>query len=121
VAATAGDATWSFSYFSPTPTERISWTNPGGDFLPTASASTIIGDAGQFYSWHSSPGMLADLWHWLRFPDDNHGWMILGNESGNYTARRFNSRENRDVSTRPTLAVEYVQAYPSYLPLIIGK
>jgi hypothetical protein len=120
--ATVGDATWSFSYYSPTPTQRLSWTNPGGDFLPTASASTVIGDEREEpYTWQSTPGMLADLWHWLRFPDDNHGWIVLGNESDAYTARRFDSRENSEPSYRPVLTVEYVQAYPSYIPLVIGK
>lgn len=119
--AAIGDATWSFSYFSPTPTERISWSSPGGDFLPAASAKTLIGDAGHFYSWRHTPGMLADLMYWLRNPDDNHGWIILGNETDVYTARRFDSRENNEPANWPVLMVEYVQGYPSYLPLIIGQ
>ena len=65
--------------------------------------------------------MLADLRHWLRQPDDNYGWIVLGNESENWTARRFDSRENAEAAFRPVLAVEYVEAHPGYLPLIIGK
>jgi hypothetical protein len=119
--ATESDATWTFSYFSLTPTERISWTNPGGDFLPSASATTMVGESYDHYTWGPSPGMLADLRHWLRYPDDNYGWIVLGNESENWTARRFGTRESSEPAFRPVLTVGYVQAYPDYLPLIIGR
>ena len=113
--AELGDATWSFSHYSPTPTQRRTTR------LHRGRVATIIGDAPQFYRWHHTPGMLADLMTWLRSPADNHGWIIVGNETDDYTARRFNSRENGNVSTRPVLTVEYVPAYPSYLPLVIDQ
>ena len=119
--ATEGDATWTFSYFSPTPTERINWTNPGGDFLPAVSASTVIDLENEYYTWGPSREMLADLRYWQRNPTENYGWIVLGNESENWTARRFDSRENSVAANRPVLTVEYVQGYPSYLPLIIGQ
>jgi hypothetical protein len=120
-AATVGDATWSFSYYSPTPTELISWTNPGGDFLPVASASTVIGVADGYYTWGPEPGIIADLMYWLRFPDKNYGWIVLGNELDLRTARRFDSRENVGPNFRPILIVEYAQAQRQYLPLIAGQ
>ncbi len=119
--AEEGDATWSLSYFSPTPTERINWHSLGGDFLPTVSAGTTVDEQNNYVTWGPSPGMLADLTHWLRFPENNHGWMLLGNESEKKTARRFNSRQNGDPSTRPTLYVEYTTIQGSlYLPQIVG-
>lgn len=117
--ATKGDATWLFARYSPTPTERINWTTPGGDFAPQASASTMA-DVNGYYYWGSSPGIIADLMHWLRFPDNNHGWLLVGDEDNNYSARRFDSRENGNPSMRPVLYVEYVAARQSYLPVIIG-
>lgn len=105
--ATEGDATWSFSFYSPTPTERISWTVPGGDFIPTASAISEVGQQGQYDSWGPSPGMSADLQQWLGSPVDNHGWILIGDESDVQTARRFDSRENEEITKRPVLYVQY--------------
>ena len=65
--------------------------------------------------------MLADLTHWLRFPEKNHGWMLLGNESEQQTARQFISRHNAQTERRPTLYVEYTTIQGSlYLPQVVG-
>lgn len=121
-AAEEGDATWSLAFYSPTPTERISWTNPGGDFLPAASANTLVGPMGQHYFWGPSPAMIADLRHWQDFPDDNFGWLLKGNESKAWTARRFGARENDSLVSRPALFVEYLIVQGRrYLPLIVGN
>lgn len=120
--ATEGDATWTFSYFSPTPTDRLTWTMPGGDFLPSASASTVVDLQNQYYTWGPAGGMITDLRHWLVSPDQNHGWIVLGNESEVQTARRFDSRENAVEERRPVLYVEYLDlADRDFLPLILGQ
>lgn len=120
--ATEGDATWTFSYFSPTPTDRLTWTMPGGDFLPSASVSTVVDLQNQYYAWGSTSGMIADLRHWLASPDQNHGWIVLGNESDDWTARRFDSRENAVEEQRPVLYIEYLDlAHRNFLPLIRGQ
>jgi len=122
VAAEEGDATWSYAFFSITPTNLISWTTPGGDFVPTASASTTIGVTDGMYYWRPSPGMIADLMYWLKFPDDNHGWLLQGNESEQRTARRFDSRENDMAANRPVLYVEYITIQSRvHLPLIVAE
>jgi hypothetical protein len=122
VAAEEGDATWSFSFFSITPTNLISWTTPGGDFAPLASASTTIGVTDGLYYWRSSPGIIADLMLWLRYPDQNHGWLLKGNETEQRTARRFDSRENDTAANRPVLYVEYVIIQSRvHLPLIVAE
>jgi hypothetical protein len=120
--ATEGDATWTFSYFSPTPTDRLTWTIPGGDFLPSVSASTVVDTEDQYYTWGPAPGLITDLRHWLVSPDQNHGWIVLGNESADWTARRFDSRENAFEERRPVLYVEYLDlADRDFLPLIFGE
>jgi hypothetical protein len=117
--AEEGDATWSFAFYSITPTNLISWTNPGGDFVPAASASTLVGEMGKFYEWGPSEGMITDINHWLRYPENNHGWLLKGNELENQTARRFDTRENTMEDNRPVLYVEYVIIQSrNYLPLI---
>ena len=68
-AAMVGDVTWLHA-FSPATT----WTNPGGDFDGTASATLSIAGNGDYT--FSSPGMVADVQAWLDDPSGNHGWMI---------------------------------------------
>src|SRR5262245_40915495 len=43
-AAQAGDVTWIHAIYDPINPSTNHWTNPGGDFLPTISAQTIISD-----------------------------------------------------------------------------
>jgi hypothetical protein len=119
--ATEGDATWLHSFYSPTPTQRIDWTNPGGDFMPAASASTVIDFQAIFYTWGPSPGMISDLTTWLQKPDQNYGWFVIGDESEKRTARRFDSRENGEPANRPVLFVEYAPIQGQvYLPVVFG-
>ncbi len=99
-AAQTGDATWLHSFFS-----ASTWTTPGGDFDALASAVTPVDRVG-FYTW-SSPGLSQDVQDWIIQPDTNFGWLLLGDESEVPTAKRFDSRENPNVSFRPTLTVNY--------------
>ena len=59
--ATEGDATWLYSHYSLTPTQRITWTTPGGDFVPDASASTLVGLQDNYYEWGVSADLTADV------------------------------------------------------------
>ena len=99
-AATTDDATWLHTFF---PDEF--WSSDGGDFEPVASASTSVGDIGS-YSW-SSEGLAADVQDWVDDPTANFGWILLGDESVAATAKRFASRENPDLASRPLLIVDY--------------
>lgn len=103
-AATTGDATWLHRFF-----DSLPWTTPGGDYAATPSATQSIGGAGD-YTWGSTAGMIGDVQTWLDDPASNAGWLLLGNEDTDVTAKRFNSRENGDTTTRPTLAVTFAEA-----------
>ena len=48
-------------------------------------------------------------------PAANNGWFILGNESINQTAKRFDTREATNVANRPVLEVDYTIPSPSSL------
>lgn len=104
--ATTGDATWVHRFFNTT-----AWTTPGGDFAPAASATTTVDDIQGPYSW-SGAGLVADVQSWLVNPSSNHGWIVLGVESGFANAKRFASSENADASLRPALKVTYTVPVP---------
>lgn len=95
--ATPGDATWRHRFF-----DTIFWTNEGGDFSDTVSASQSVGPLGQ-YTW-SSPQMVADVQSWLDDPGSNFGWLVLGDESTIATSKRFDTRES---ASPPVLIIEY--------------
>ncbi|RMF61868.1 MAG: T9SS C-terminal target domain-containing protein, partial [Bacteroidetes bacterium] len=92
-----------FRFFDSTP-----WTTPGGDFDDTPSASTTVDGPGT-YTW-SSTNMVGDVQDWLERPEENFGWILLGEELVSRSARRFDSRES---STPPTLTITYSMATAS--------
>ena len=102
--ALPGDVTWFHTVF-----DTALWTNPGGDFVAAASASTNVGSAEGFYSW-TGPGMVADVQAWLDDPASDFGWLLLSVESTAPTARRYDSRQNPDFANRPVLSVTYTSA-----------
>lgn len=102
-AATTGDATWIHTFSA-----TDFWNTPGGDFSPTVSASQTV-DAIGFYSW-TGAGLVTDVQSWLDHPQNNFGWVLVGDESAPQTAKRFDSRENTDTSLRPVLSVQYTTA-----------
>jgi spore coat protein A len=98
-AAQSGDATWENTFYP-----GSSWTNSGGDYMATASATTGVGNNG-FYAW-SSALMATDVQFWLD-TGMNYGWIVIGDESAPETARRFDSRTNPTVGNRPALSIDY--------------
>jgi len=112
--AAIGDATWIHRFYNTT-----FWAAPGGDFVVTASATTTVGSVVGFYTWGPTAGMVADVQTWLDAPAANFGWLLLGNETTTTTAKRFNTREHSDPTTRPALIVEYVPPYAIYLPILL--
>lgn len=98
--ATAGDATWLHRFY-----DTSTWNTAGGDFNPTALATTSVAGIG-FYSW-STPAMAAQVQSWLNTPSTNNGWMLIGNEADPGAVKRFDSRENLTVANRPVLVVDY--------------
>jgi hypothetical protein len=99
-AAAPGDATWIHTF-----SDTLLWSSPGGDFSPSVSASQSV-DATGFYSW-SGPALIADVQSWLDNPQENFGWILIGNESVAQTAKRFDTHENIEASFRPALSVQY--------------
>ena len=43
--------------------------------------------------------MATDVEAWIANPDENFGWMMIGDEQVDGTAKRFNSRENDDAAS----------------------
>jgi hypothetical protein len=99
--AAAGDATWIHTFF-----DTAFWTNPGGDFVATASASQMVGDTGD-YVWASTPELVADVQGWLDNPATSFGWMLRGAEGAGTNSRRFDAQENSVAAFRPRLQIDY--------------
>ena len=101
-AAAPADATWtSRSFGSP----AMDWTNAGGDFASAASGSSLIGTELVRYSI-SSAGLVGDVQSWLADPSANHGWILVGDETVNQSARRFGSADG-SAEFAPTLEIEF--------------
>jgi hypothetical protein len=113
--ATTNDATWVYRFFNTTST----WTNPGGDFVTNASAFTSVGGFG-FYTWGSNSQMVADVQGWLNNPGSNFGWIVLGDEAQNQTAKRFDSKENSTPANRPMLTIDYTASTSSASTLALS-
>jgi len=99
------DTTWVHRFY-----DQMFWTTAGGDYIPGASAAIVIGDE-DFYSWNSTPGLVADVQQWLDDPGSNFGWIIIGDEAENKTAKRFDSRELMGAN-QPELVVDYTPLVP---------
>ena len=114
--AASGDATWLHTFHTTT-----LWQTPGGDFVPTATATTAVSGVGS-YRWPSSPAMVAEAQQWLDTPATAFGWVVVGDEAASGTAKRFTARESGTVANRPQLTVVYTVTGTAssnfYLPLI---
>jgi hypothetical protein len=99
--AQSGDATWLHAFF-----EDSLWREAGGDFLPLASANTLVG-GDELVTWGPTAAMATDVQDWVRDPDGNFGWILIGNENDLGSAKRFESRNAIDAATRPQLEVEF--------------
>jgi hypothetical protein len=98
--ATTGDATWQYRFFA-----TQSWTNLGGDFVATPSASISV-DANGIYTWGSNAALVTDVQAWLDDPSTSFGWVLIGDESMSTTAKRFDSRTNA-TGVPPVLVVTF--------------
>lgn len=96
-----GDATWIHTFY-----DMQLWTNQGGDFEPAVSATQMVSFVPTPITW-SGPGLLADVQAWYDGSVPNHGWIIIGDEAADSTAKRFSSRENIDPMARPVLSIDF--------------
>jgi len=113
-AAMPQDATWLHTFFA----DQF-WQTPGGDFVVTPSATTMVGSVSN-YTW-TGPGVTSDVREWFINPNSNFGWILI-NESGNKTAKRFDSRENVTAEFQPKLMITYLrpeQVDRLYLPSVL--
>lgn len=106
-AATDGDATWAYTFYETIdPPAAPAWTTTGGDYAPAASATESV-DINGFYTWGSTAQMVADVQLWLDNPASDFGWIVMGNEVQQPTAKRFDTHENVEVTFQPVLTVSY--------------
>jgi hypothetical protein len=104
--ANAGDATWSQNHFGVS-----AWTNAGGDFSATASASAVVSQTlDSAYTWGSTAAMVSDVQNWLDSPGSNFGWLMSGDEAGTQTFRQFYTREEANPAFRPELLIDFTPA-----------
>ncbi|MGB6648568.1 MAG: DNRLRE domain-containing protein, partial [Bacteroidota bacterium] len=101
VASQTGDATWIHRSFS-----SETWSTEGGDYSADVSARAMVGGPGA-YSWGGSGSdrIVQDVQGWLDSPGSNYGWILIGGEGVNLSARRYNSRESS--SGAPQLTIRY--------------
>lgn len=102
-ASKAGDATWIHTFF-----DTGFWTTPGGDFISTASDSQLVRGS-DIYTWGSTAEMVTDAQFWLDNPASNYGWIIVGDETTDSTAVRFDSRTHQTAANRPKLIVHFTK------------
>ncbi len=102
--AETGDATWGSRFYPATP-----WAIDGGDFVAAASTSQTVSTLG-VYTWNSTPEFVADVQAMLDGPSSNFGWILIGEETFAAAPKRFNSRTNPNVPSRPSLVVTYTGA-----------
>lgn len=106
--AQEGDATWFHSFYP-----DAFWGRDGGRYVGRVSASQTVGDpqgaidTPGFYSWDSTDRMVHDVGRWLRQPEKNFGWILLGDETVSQTVKRFSSSDNTNPALRPVLEVHY--------------
>ena len=103
--ADTNDVTWKYTFYL---TQAPVWTTPGGDFISLPSASTSVHYDPyilQYAVW-SSTEMLNDVKLWKENPSSNFGWILIGEENTNGSAKRFSSREET-IYPKPTLTITY--------------
>ncbi len=97
--ATPGDATWLHTFFN-----TATWSNPGGDFNPSASGTFALNAL--ITHTVSSTQMTADVQDWLDNPSNNFGWLLKDTVETPGTAMRWATREST-ATNRPTLTIDF--------------
>jgi hypothetical protein len=100
-AAEADDATWLYTFY-----DHRNWTRPGGHFFPDASATGVVKDK-DFHTWKNTDKLVNDVRLWLHTPQQNFGWLLMGDEDTHGSVKRFASREGKESNQHPMLSIEY--------------
>jgi hypothetical protein len=77
----------------------------GAQFVGNPSARLVLSGPGVYR--FESDALLEDVRLWALHPEQNFGWILIGDESQRQTARAFASRENPDPVLRPVLEITY--------------
>ena len=95
------DATWLHATST-----SVFWNGPGaaGDFNAAASSIQTITDINAFYTW---TGLNGDVQTWVNDSNQNHGWLLMGDEATASSSVRFASRNNASLGLRPVLHVDF--------------
>lgn len=102
------EATW---FYSRSATDW--WTNPGGDFFGTASASaSVTGSPSPSSSiTYSGNGLVADMQAWIDGSEDNFGWLFKSDvETVGGMVRSFHTHESSSVALVPQLTIDFTPA-----------
>ncbi len=92
------DATWTDAMFG-----TSFWSNPGGDYMATPSATTAVSGIGP-YAWFNT-NMDNDVQAWYNSPATNFGWILkIDNEGPSGTAAAWGSK---DQGVSPVLEITY--------------
>jgi hypothetical protein len=104
--ATDGEATFLYRFASTNQWDTPG-ASPGVDYVAEFSADTFVyGENFSPYTFDSTERLVADVEHWIAHTNENFGWMLISrDETNDFTARRFASRE--DPPRAPLLTVEY--------------
>jgi hypothetical protein len=104
--ANPGDATWNANFYG-----TSLWTNPGGDFAPSASAVTTVGNTiGALSTWGSTGAIVNDVQSWLDNPSTNFGWELINtDETDTRTLRGFYTSQSTTSTVRPEMVVTYAR------------
>jgi hypothetical protein len=72
---------------------------------PEPSAVASVAEPGPYR--FESPGLAADVQSWLESPGEDFGWILIGDETGPTTSKRFASRESEDPAVAPALVIRF--------------
>ncbi|NUP90795.1 MAG: DNRLRE domain-containing protein [Candidatus Sumerlaeia bacterium] len=100
-----GAVTWNSRQHSGSPEADVPWTLEGGDFEPLPSA--IVSQNGTGPVTFSGPGLAADLQAWIDGTGPNYGWMLLGDENTDGSARAIWSSDAPNEADRPVLTLTF--------------
>ena len=98
--ATPGDATWLHRFYT-----GSFWMHNGAQFDGEPSARLVVTGPGAYR--FEGDRLLRDVALWVSQPEENFGWVLIGDEAHAQTARAFGTRENADSAARPVLEITY--------------
>lgn len=99
--AAADDTTWLYTFY-----DHSNWSSPGGHFVADASATGEARGKG-IHTVQGTDKLLNDVRLWLQKPQQNFGWLLMGDENTLGSVKRFSSHENREGNQHPMLTIEY--------------